>query len=340
MLIKLEDFTDYLKEELSSLTISNFEESIKVIKEKFEVMEYLYEKKMLSSEKTEVQSIVKKETNVQVTDETAEGEYYFKKRLMGGTIIGIHDSYVSESVVRNIGLESGDLVNVVDITDVPGSIRLVRKNEKEIIDSDFELYPYSTVKYGEGFYYCDEYYLDGQKKLKIDGIPYKYRINDVMVQKLKIKEGDMLDLGIAYDSPTYIKIVWKHQNEYHIAPKPSSVYKDKSDKKEVDDRFYGIDFEGRKILVAGCEPRKKIYESAIEQCNGEMVFMSGEESELRLKPAVESSDVVILLRDFLSHGFVKSAIRYAKKGDIPFTAPDGLGVQNLIFEVRKTIENS
>lgn len=345
MKIAIDDFKKYLSEEIEKITLNNVKEQVSYLRDRMEVLEYLYEKEMLGNGEVrgvdEPQSV--EEVNVEIVEkgeqvtDLKEGEYYFKKKLMGGELVGEYNSHISEMVVRDIGLQSGDIVHVGNLQEIAKTLKLVKKAEVEVEDTEFEVYRYATVKYEDGMYYCDEYYDGGKKRLKMGGVPYKYRISPQIQMKLFIESGDMVDLGINKDSPNYMKVVWKHKNEKRIIQKPTSMYKSKTEKSN-EGKFSEVNFNGTKIVVAGCEPRKAIFERAIKECNGEMVFLDGDENDDRLQPAVEGADVVILLRDFLSHPFVRLAVKHAKNANKPFSVPDGVGVQNLIYESQKLVE--
>lgn len=332
MEINLNLFKDELINMIKNLTMKNLNSNLSGIKKVISIIESLHDSKFLFEE-----DIFEEKTKENNGDILLKNEYVFKKKLTGGTIIGIPNSFLAESVIREIGLETGDIVYIGNKNNIQESLRKVTGKREEGIEEDFVLYKYCEVKNDEGIYlFCDESINQGKHLIKLDDIPYKYVIPEFVKEKFNISEGDMVDLGYEKTNPYNMKIVWRHNQEIHKTPLASSNYKDKTEK-FINPLFQSIDFEKCNICVIGCEPRKTYYQEAINECNGEFLFSSGEEQLERMLSVIDKADVVLILKDFLSHTAVKKAVEHSKLTQKPFSVVDGLGIQTVIFEARKLV---
>lgn len=377
MRISLDYVKQKLQKDINDISMENFEQTLTSVKKGISIIEYLHNEQALTEDEvavtteesadtpiesdnnddeedrsqdrtaetetaasTERSAVAESDSKTQNESEhIAENEYRFKKLLNGGTIEGIKESHLSESIVRSMDLKTGDILYVEDTQNIMNGLRLVRKSDKEI-DDGIVVMPMATIKQEAGMLYCDDYYdKDSQttKPMRIYDAPYKHYLNDYVTDAYQLKEGDMLDLGYEKNNPNHIRIVWKHQSYEHTTPMPSSHYKDKDKDKEKEKHepsYAHVNFHKKKILVIGCEPRKGAYEQAVTQCNGEFLFLTGDEKMHRAEPLIRQADIIVMLRDQLSHKFVQQSVRFAKKHGKPFSVPDGLGQQNLILEAQ------
>lgn len=342
MRLQFDEIKNVLKSRIENLTLENLVGESNKIKGLLDVAATLSSLELLedtlissnpiNNAKIEEETIVYKRE----LDSDTKG-HIFKKSVVGGSLIGIDDYFVPELTVRYYGLESGDLVHLVNRE--KNEIEIIER-QKESIQDDYILYKYCAVKKDNSILYCDESHYGGDNKLiKLDEVPYKYVIPTHLAEKFGIEEGDFLDIGRNKNDMTF-KIVWRHENHesesVHSAPKPSSYYKDKSEK-TINPMYYGIDFNNSKILVIGCEPRKRYFKDAIEACNGEFDFCSGEEQIERILSKCSDSAVVVIVKDFLAHSPVYKIVEHCKDNGIPFKAIDGLGIKTVIYEARKML---
>lgn len=330
MKISLDDFILHIKNGVDELNLKNVKDKLQDVRKNLDILETLFDVGML----TEDESYRHMDENAR---KKKENEYVFKKLLSGGTFKEEPNSFVMESVARSLNLESGDLVRVDDLNNTTDTISLIEKNWEKIEDS-FEIYPFAPVKLDRtlNMLYCDEYYSDERKVLKIDDTPYRHIINKEIISKLNISEGDILDLGMYLNNPRSFRVVWKHETDEYSTPKKSSYYKDKVEKQE-NKLFNSIDLKGKKVLIIGCIPRKRHYGHAIEECNGEFLFLSGDEGLERNNSTIDNADVVLILKDFLSHVTVRKSVEHSKSVNKPFTVVDGTGIQTILFEARRLI---
>lgn len=341
MRLQFEEIKNVLKSRIDNLTLNNFVEESNRIRGLLDVASTLssldlLEDALISSNTintTEIEEeiVYKRELRSDVPG------HIFKKSVVGGVLIGIDDYFVPELTVRYYGLESGDLVQLINRE--KNEINILER-QKESIQDDYILYKYCIVKKDASILYCDEsLYGGGNKLIKLDEVPYKFVIQSHIAEKFGIEEGDFIDIGRNKNDMSF-KIVWRHESSEsessHSAPKPSSYYKDKSEK-TINPMYYGIDFDKNKILVIGCEPRKRYYKEAIEACNGEFEFCSGEEQIERILSKCSDSAAVVIVKDFLAHPPVYKIVEHCKDNEIPFKAIDGLGIKTVIYEARKLL---
>lgn len=337
MKVSLPDYKDFLVTEINSLEIKNFKKQLDQIRTHLKILESLESVEMLTEESfiTDLNEEKKEENLPKEEPKLKHNHFLFKKTLFGGNLEGI-TFRVPETVVREMNLESGDIVTFDGSFDIR-NLRLVSKREPEdAIEDDFIIYKYCQVKKDDPLLYCDEALFGGKTMIRIDEIPYKFVLPTNIIEKLKIKEGDFVDIGCEKSNRHSMKVVWKYETDEHVTPKTSSYYKDKSEK-VLNEMFYGVDFEGSKVLIIGCEPKKRFYKEAIEECKGEFSFMSGEEQSERITSAIDKAEVVLILKDFLSHATVWNSVDHCKEISKPFTVVDGLGIKTIIFETRKLV---
>lgn len=119
-------------------------------------------------------------------------------------------------------------------------------------------------------------------------------------------------------------------SEVFHKPLPSGKYKIKMKDESIPP---SEDFNGKAILVIGCEPRKQRYKEEIEKRNGVFLWAVGTEGQSRLKSLIQKADFVALLTSFIRHQAGYDTVDYCKKYNVPFSAIQGLGIQSLIDEV-------
>lgn len=271
------------------------------------------------------------------TTSIGKNEYPFKRKLVGGTLIGLEGSYLAETIIRKFNLHEGDIVKVADTKNILKNMQKTDKRSGSHSKPDIDLFTYCEVKEDNGTIYCDTHFSDGLKLIKVDELPYKVVITDYEIDRFKISVGDFVDLTNLPKSFSSFRVIWKHDFSTYSTPKKSSEYKDGNEEKYENPAFFGIDFEGKTVHVIGLEPRKRHYKEAIEYCNGNFIHNSGDEDFTRISANISKSDIVLLLKDFLSHRIVIDSVQYCKDKDIPFKVVDGVGVQTVVFEARKLL---
>lgn len=336
MKIKLEDFIEHIVQQVQNIHLNNLQSDVDSIKKLFDVLVSLNDINILSEEVEEQTQIINNdhETNQkdppkiikeEIPEKVIGNSHRFVKELVGGHVEGVQDSYVNEITVRSIGLQNGNLVRYEN-----GKLIIVDEEDNGN-PVDFTLYKYCPVKKEGLMLICDET-INGTP-LKHGEVIFKYHITDFLRTKFNIQEGDLLDIG--YDQNGW-RIVWKHKidKEAYAKTLPSSHYKGKQDKQQ---KSVDIDLKKKVILVIGLDAKKSEYKEAIERANGQFKFMSGNESLRRVHTACNSVNVVLLLKDYLSHPTVLSTVKHCKAKGIPFKVVDGLGVQTLLMSAEEMV---
>lgn len=286
------------------------------------------------------------DTNAPVEIETSipETQYIFQRKMSGGTLEGIPDSHIAESIVRQMDLQTGDVVHTSNPNNILGDLRLIRKRESPV-DDPFTVYPYCTVKQDGSMYYVDEYYdtaTNTNKKLRLYDTPYTHYIEPYVMDAFKLNAGDIIDIAVSKTKkPNQIdtRIAWKHTKPNNTAAPKAKNYKKKTPASENTIYDPDIDFQQKHILVVGLDARRTAYENIITKHNGQFQHLSGEEQMQRIKPAIKRADAVILLRDQLTHDTVKQSIRTANRYNVPVMAPDKLGLTNLLVKTKEVLDD-
>ncbi|MGD6876831.1 DUF2325 domain-containing protein [Bacillus infantis] len=335
MKLNFNDYKNLLKNEIDKSTLKNFRSQFDLIRDHFNLIESMLRMGLLTEE--DIKNNESNDTN-NPNASLKLNEYLFKKALFGGTveINSNREIAIPEHVVREIGLENGDIVTFKNNRTDSRHITYVRKNENNELEENFVIFRHCLVRLDDPLLYCEDFYDDGIKLIKLDEIPFKFVIPTSVVEKFNISEGDFIDVGYEKGDPHNFKVVWKYPDEKYITPNKSSHYKDKVEA-VPNDMFYGIDFQETKVLIIGCEPRKRYYQAAVEKCSGNFSFLNGHEQTNRINSGIDNADIVLILKDFLSHVTVKSAVSHCKEKGKPFTVVDGLGIKTIIFEARKLI---
>lgn len=340
MKVTLENIKEQLISEVEQIKAINISDSLSRIKQIFNVIELMGELDLIYEDEEDiaVTEILNETSNTEVKEDDIKVDYsngrIFTKKLSGGHIEGFDDVRVSESLIRTIGLESGDLIKVGNEKEPLRNINVLDKNHKDI-EEDFVLFKYCPVKvYGEVLY-CDEYFDESSKLIKINDEPYIYHIHHIAVENYKLKEGDIIDIGYEKANPNRFIVVWKYDNKVVRKPIASGHYKES---KSFEIAKYNIDLKNKNVLVIGLEARKRLYEETIINHNGKFLYATGDEQLERVHSLINKSDVVLILKDHLSHPTVWSLVEHSKSVNKIFKVVDGIGVKKVLDSANELVE--
>lgn len=261
----------------------------------------------------------------------------FERKLKGG-FIEKSNIYVPESVVRKVGIEHGDYVDVKEIESKEQDENkryfydLVRKGEA-VQTGRIEM-KYGLVEKDGQLLVVRKTILNGGELIRLNDVPYSFLIRDEEVYELGIKEGDIVDIAYMQREPHLYRVIWKHLVEEETVLKSSAKGSSKEKKmslpKNVDVIVEPNTLKGKQVLVVGCEPRKSAYKQQIEARGGHFYWAEGTEGKKRLKAMVQKTDVVVLLIRFMRHRASQDIVELCKELDVPFTVIDTLGIQSLL----------
>lgn len=179
----------------------------------------------------------------------------------------------------------------------------------------------------------------------VDGpLPDRIHLNAEDVQYLNIAAGDVVDLAYWADDPNDVRVCWVHRTRdaasAEAAPLPRSRESrpalrrpQAGDEAEDDDGplddLAADALEGKRVLVVGCEPKRREYEAAIRRLGGEMEWVEGTEGQARLEAAIRRVDGVVLLTRFIRHQSFWDATALAKGHGVKVVACTKLGIRSV-----------
>lgn len=290
---------------------------------------------MKQDEKDDLEKIESQETEIK-EDEKEENCYRMKRNLKGGWLDGIN-VYVPERIVREYGLEEGDLVSAVQIADKYYKYQLVEKTKIKQPTNREEL-NYCILTKQNSYLVASEYWEKGLKKMiKHDDAPHTFLINDETILKYNLTEGSIVDIAFKKDNINDFKVIWKHDIDSipHTKPLPSSFYKEKPDKEEP---IQTNELSGKKVLLLGGQ-RTLEFVRAIENIGGELTHADDSTSSKRLESMVKNCDVLVIMIYHIGHIKAEKAKELAKKYEKRFTVMESRGISNLV-ETTKAVVNS
>ncbi len=173
-------------------------------------------------------------------------------------------------------------------------------------------------------------------------LPTRISLNPEDVQHMNIAAGDVVDLADWADDPDDVRVCWVHRTldadtsggavvaasrdarpMRRPAPDPAD-----DDDGDLDDLAADA-LAGKRVLVVGCEPKRREYEAAIHRLGGEMEWVEGTEEHARLEAAIRRVDGVVLLTRFIRHQSFWTATTLAKGHGVKVVACPKLGIRSV-----------
>ena len=276
--------------------------------------------------------------------------YEFHRKMKGGFLpdIGV---FVPETIIRTLGIEHGDYVQATEIGDsyYNGKKKyyfdLVEKSNKPPVADRVPL-DYCLVEKDENMFVVKRTLMSGGERIRLNDAPYSFILRDDDVREHKIAENDIIDIAYSANDPMFYKVVWKHDMdaEAGLEKSSNSGSSASNQKKKVNSSSESLSeevknaFQGKKILVVGCEPRKTVFRDSIEQRGGEFYFATGNEEEDRLESLIKKVDAVVLVIRFIRHRASTKVVELCKVHDVPFSDTKTLGIQSLLEGTTEAIE--
>ncbi|MEQ6377552.1 DUF2325 domain-containing protein [Bacillaceae bacterium S4-13-58] len=323
----LEHTKEILKKEVDEITIETIEER------KNKIMKYLiFLENMVELPELDISSEGPSQIDP-LPKENAQA-YTFERKLVGG-YVPERDVYLPEYVVRTAGISNGDKISL-ERKDTKKEEYFVHLLEKKNIPVKREEIQYGIVRRDGDLLLVDTTLQEGMKLIKIDDMPYTFLLREQDIQKMQLEDGDIVDIAYDPDNPNYFRVVWKHQIEDEIPPRPikSGFYKQSNSSSSK-----GVEkwLDGYSILIVGCEPRKAIYKQIIEERGGEFLWFEGTEDEDRIRAAVVKSHFIIVLQPFIRHRASYLLVELCKEMHKPYKVIDSLGVASILRSIEELI---
>lgn len=266
--------------------------------------------------------------------------YEFDRKLKGGTLIG-KNCFIPERIVREQGIEHGDLVRVKETgrDEMSGNVFYdftVEESRNRPPSPDRVSIDYAVVEYDEFLrrYYVEEDMLGNI--VRIDEVPQKLYIQDSDVTYYELEEGDIIDIAYSKKQSNYVRVVWKYPIESPEEFTRSSYSKQVKDKVKKE---YEQTLVGQTVLMVGFEPGRKRMEEEVLARGGEFMWAHGKkEGETNLHNLVRKSTIVISMLEHMGHGGSKPTIRFAKELGIPHGEVHSFGRSTFINKVHEKLD--
>lgn len=290
---------------------------------------------------------------VQVKEEPViqeEPVYEFQRKLRGGFIEYRGGYPLPEKLVRDMGVEHGDKVKVIDTVYINGQPRarfeIVEKanigDPKERVQLDFCII--EEGKYGLGYEVSE--YTNG--RIIVDGHPFTFKIPQKEVLDFNLKKGDLIDIAFYESNPDGLRVIWKHDTfempNMVVVPKQAPPKKSPANV-EIDfddeDTKYPIDlslFKDKNLVIVGSEYDKAKYQKACELLGIKLTHMSGDEGKVRLRTAIKKADVVVLTIHHVGHKGSIPTADLCKEYNVPLASVDRSGVQYMLLEAERVMK--
>ncbi len=174
-------------------------------------------------------------------------------------------------------------------------------------------------------------------------LPTRIALSAEDVQHLNLAAGDVVDLAYWADDPDDVRVCWVHRTRdaERAATPPAALRSPEAAARrplaspEAEDDDGPLDdvaadaLEGKRVLVVGCEPKRREYEAAIRRLGGEMEWAEGTEGQARLEAAIRRVDGVVLLTRFIRHQSFWDATALAKGHGVKVVACPKLGIRSV-----------
>lgn len=302
----------------------------------------------------------KEETNAAVLKQLADSfeedkvqlGYPLSRNLAGGFLLTGSSSnsiFVPESVVRELGLDDGDIVSAEVI---PGGsnlkpfykYNLVKKGQplKEATRKEFS---FGIVDYDENI---KQFFVErnsNKESLRINDVPNRFMISQEDARQYYIKKDDIVDVAWYDNNFTKGRVIWKYTVTESVKLKETTHqkmlnYKAKVRSEEVTGAIKETkeDFSGKKICLVGVEPYHSEFKEIIESRGGRIIALTSGTNKITMNASIRKSDLVIVGISHTSHAASQYANERAKHYGIPFKAFSGFGKTTFLKTINEGLE--
>jgi|GEM_PF-3717877 len=251
----------------------------------------------------------------------------FRRSLSGGYI---NDRYISEKIVRTIGIEHGDKASVTEVEEGRIYVSIIEKGPGLEPEGRVQI-NFCKVQVENEQHFVEKYFdQDGYYPLPIG----KVDIPEPVAKWLSIQEDDNVDIAYNEHQPENVKIIWKHNipaPQYRSStPLTQSINLKQllSENEEASESNY--DLGGKTVLVMGGDTRHPDYRDAIQKANGKFIGMPGSATAHQMKIAVNKADVAVLIATGVRTHPYEWAQRVCKEENIPFTRVHNNGIDTVL----------
>lgn len=273
--------------------------------------------------------------------------FSFSRKLVGGVITDLNGGYLlPEKMVRDMGLEDGDVVKVVGEKNTDDKSQyLFQIEEKSNVSNHIRVeVPFCKVEKEAGEYVVKES-LNGI--IRFDEIPFTFILQEKDITRLDITVGDIVDVAFYRNNPSTARVTWKHNIKKDIKKTEEErrlVFEDRKPKRDSEssnEKECTVSVEllkDRKILIIGGENRHADYNNAFNQLPFELEMMKGTEDSKRIKAAIERSDATIVIIGEAKHRASILSIQHCKDSGKPFDTTFENGIQSVLLCIENAIK--
>lgn len=325
--------THLIQERLSMDTIdevfielNRFESFLRALKE-IKVTEIIDTQNVEDSDE-KTGDIVEEQIDIESSDKKVERKAYQLTRQLRGGYLKEIEAFVPEGAIRMLNAEDGDYLYATEKENGRYFYELAKKGERR--DTSRREINFGTVRKDGSLLVVDRTLLNGGEDIKWNEMYHSFVISDEDRLAFQLREGDIVDLAYYENNPNGARVIWKHdlhEDECdEAAPLKSGAYKNKDGKKQEKTN----ELEGKTVFVLGCEPRRAVFEQAVENAGGKFIWAEGTEGEDRLRKLVEQADIVVILIRFIRHHASQYVVKVCKETCTDYSIVDTLGVEAVV----------
>ncbi|BCO16078.1 DUF2325 domain-containing protein_gp025 [Bacillus phage vB_BceM_WH1] len=283
------------------------------------------------TEVKEVKPAIKKVEEVK-KEETARAMYRFEKRIKGGNLPE-KDAFVPEKKIRELDLQTGDMLYAEKIETEPGytgpiqyEYTLAQRRDKE--------YPENRVQIEKCIVKLDEsisrFYVDKDingNEVSLPDVPGAIYLPESDTDDMKMQVDDVVDIAYDINNPNYLRVVWRYNisDVYTSAPTQSQLMLGARIKTDKTKKVYEATLDGKLVLMVGYEPGKPQIREEVERRKGIFEWAEGREEDKRLYSMIARADAVIFMLEFMKHAGSIKGVDYCKRLGVPFDTMHNFG---------------
>ncbi|WP_048601924.1 DUF2325 domain-containing protein [Rubeoparvulum massiliense] len=276
-------------------------------------------------------------------DEQMANVYRLERKLRGGFIPQLNQ-FIPEGLIRSLDLEHGDWIRVTEnqYSQDKYQIQLEKRGDGDLAPNRKQI-NYCMIERDGTLLVVRRTLLHGGEYIKHGEVPYTFVIKDEDRNFFSLTDGAIVDIAYYDQNPNTCKVIWVHQLESEASPASNSgsgKNRERGSALQGEGSSREPIYQGKTILVIGCEPRKAQYREQIELRSGSFLWAEGTEGAERLTSYVNKADAVVILLPFIRHQASYDAVRICKALQVPFSTVSSLGIQSVLLGIDQALNLS
>ncbi|MHB1681522.1 MAG: DUF2325 domain-containing protein [Bacilli bacterium] len=271
------------------------------------------------------------------TEEAGEpvqpGGVFSLKRQLSGGLAGPY--FVPEKIIRRLGLEHGDEVDVQARGDMlpngnPALTYTLHAAGARIPLAERIEHSLCLVRREDESWFVDDFPILSSDREKFD-----------------LEPGDVVDIAAWEHEPDQVRVVWKyettmpsrstkHKQRGHApkdampAPPPRRIRSASPPKVKVAPKPMKSPLTGQHVVMVSGLPKESYYRKMFAQVGAECVFLTGDEKKETLIAAIRHSDIVVLITSAVSHKAAFQIGRLCKELKVAYRPVSRGGLQSVL----------